>query len=174
MATSELPSSLCANVGSVADGDAMDAGLRRCGRCGHSKPLGQFNWRRKALGQRDNLCRACRAEYKHEHYAANRARYIESTARRKRAVAAERTAYLIAYFATHPCVDCGERDPVVLEFDHIREKLFDIGANLRDLTWQSLLDEIAKCEVVCANCHRRRTARRRGSLRVLLTGEATS
>jgi hypothetical protein len=36
-------------------------------------------------------------------------------------------------------------------------------------SWQSILDEMAKCEVVCANCHRRRTARRRGSLRADLT-----
>jgi hypothetical protein len=54
---------------------------------------------------------------------------------------------------------------MVLEFDHLGDKLFTIGANLRDRNWQSLLDEIAKCEVVCANCHRRRTALRRGSVR---------
>ena len=64
------------------------------------------------------------------------------------------------YVGTHPCFDCGESDPVVLEFDHQGEKLFTIGQDLRDRNWPSLLDEIAKCEVVCANCHRRRTARR--------------
>lgn len=142
---------------------------RHCGRCKQIKPLEQFAWRRKARGQRDNYCRTCRADYKHEHYAANRSRYIANALQRKQAVAAERAAYLIEYFSVHPCVDCGERDPVVLEFDHIGIKRFTIGQNLRDRNWQSLLEEIAQCEVVCANCHRRRTAVRRGSIRSVLT-----
>jgi 5-methylcytosine-specific restriction endonuclease McrA len=62
----------------------------------------------------------------------------------------------------HPCSDCGERDPVVLEFDHVRDKRFSIGAEIARQPWQALLDEMAKCDVVCANCHRRRTARRGG------------
>jgi hypothetical protein len=84
-------------------------------------------------------------------------------------LALERTTYLIEYFRTHPCVDCGEADAVVLEFDHLRDKSFDVAQSLPYRSWQSILDEIAKCEVVCANCHRRRTARRRGSLRAVLT-----
>ena len=139
--------------------------MRRCGRCQQAKPLEEFAWRRKAKGQRDNYCRPCRADYKQEHYAANRAKYIENAARRKHLIAVERMNYLVEYFGTHPCADCGEADPLVLEFDHLGDKLFTIGGNLRDRNWQSLLDEIAKCEVVCANCHRRRTAVRRRSVR---------
>jgi hypothetical protein len=141
---------------------------RRCGRCGAVKPLDDFNWRRKSRGQRDNLCRECRADYKHEHYLANRQRYVDQARVRKQVLALERTIYLIEYFRTHPCVDCGEHDAVVLEFDHLGDKSFDVAQALPYRRWQSLLDEIAKCEVVCANCHRRRTARRRGSLRAVL------
>ena len=139
--------------------------MRRCGRCNNHKPVDDFAWRRKALGQRDNYCRPCRAEYKQEHYAANRQRYIDSAKRRRRAVVAERVEFLVAYLREHPCVDCGEGDPVVLEFDHLRDKKFGIGKGWRDHEWQRVLDEMAKCEVVCANCHRRRTARRGGFIR---------
>jgi hypothetical protein len=62
----------------------------------------------------------------------------------------------------------GEADPVVLEFDHLGDKSFSIGAKLVQFKWQRILDEIEKCEVVCANCHRRRTARRRGAVRATL------
>lgn len=61
------------------------------------------------------------------------------------------------------CVDCDETDPVVLDFDHVRgEKLFTIGER-KDGSRARLLAEIAKCEVRCANCHRRRTDERRNS-----------
>lgn len=142
--------------------------MRRCGRCGCEKALEDFAWRRKAKGQRDNYCRPCRAEYKQEHYAANRQRYIDLAKRRKQALVAERLSYLLAYLREHPCVDCGETDPVVLEFDHLRDKKFGIGEGFRDREWQSVLDEMAKCEVVCANCHRRRTAKRGGFARAVV------
>ena len=148
--------------------------LRRCCRCKQSKPLDEFSMRRRATGQRDTHCKPCRSAYGKEHYAANRQRYIQQSAARKAQLTQERVSYLMAYFEDHPCVDCGERDPVVLEFDHTgADKEFDIGAKLIHVRWQLILDEIAKCEVVCSNCHRRRTARRRRSRRWLwTTGEA--
>lgn len=72
----------------------------------------------------------------------------------------------VEYLREHPCVDCGEADPVVLDFDHLPgfEKRFEIAraVNASTRSWSSILTEIAKCEVVCANCHRRRTAMRGG------------
>jgi hypothetical protein len=142
--------------------------MRNCGRCGQTKADTDFAWRRKWKGQRDNMCRPCRAAYKQEHYRANKQRYVDNAARRRERVVRERVEFLLEYFKDHPCVDCGETDPLVLEFDHIREKSFDVGKGLRDRGWQSILDEIAKCDVVCANCHRRRTARRGGFIKVAL------
>jgi hypothetical protein len=144
-------------------------GVRRCGRCGELKAVTAFAWRRKHRGQRDNLCRTCRSAYHREHYEANRQRYIDQARERKQALRIERTSYLLSFFSTNPCVDCGEADPVVLEFDHLGSKSFNIGQALSYRSWQSILDEIEKCEVVCANCHRRRTARRNGTARVILT-----
>jgi hypothetical protein len=116
------------------------------------------------------MCRPCRAAYKQEHYAANKGRYVAQARERKRAVAEERMLFLLDYFAAHPCADCGEDDPAVLEFDHLddQEKAFEIAAALPYRAWASILAEIAKCDVVCANCHRRRTARRGGHLRLRL------
>jgi hypothetical protein len=145
------------------------AGVTRlCGRCHDLLPIADFAWRRKAREQRDNYCRACRAAYKREHYAAHRERYIANALLRKQAVVAERAAYLIEFFREHPCVDCGETDPLVLEFDHLSDKRFNIAKGVRDRKWRSVLDEIAKCDVVCANCHPRRTALRAGFARAVV------
>jgi hypothetical protein len=63
------------------------------------------------------------------------------------------------------CVDCPERDVVVLQFDHVRgEKIGNIAHMMRNgVRWDRFVAEIAKCEVVCANCHCRRTAARAGT-----------
>jgi hypothetical protein len=93
---------------------------------------------------------------------------ILRTNRRPAIRAIRATAHLLAFFREHPCSDCGESDPLVLEFDHLADKSFGIAQGLRDRSWQAILDEIAKCDVVCANCHRRRTARRGGFARAVV------
>jgi len=108
------------------------------------------------------MCRGCRSAYGKEHYAANKAQYIRLAAERKQRVGIERWTFLIDYFRTHPCSDCAETDPLVLEFDHLGDKHFNISQALLSRPWPVILDEIAKCDVVCANCHRRRTATRGG------------
>jgi hypothetical protein len=69
---------------------------------------------------------------------------------------------LLAYLLSHPCVDCGEKDPVVLEFDHIdpTKKRYEVGYLVgRRSSWKQIQEEISLCDVVCANCHKRRTAK---------------
>jgi hypothetical protein len=63
-----------------------------------------------------------------------------------------------SYLREHPCIDCGEKDILVLDFDHVRDiKLKSISAMLRQgATLDQIKLEIAKCDVRCANCHRRR------------------
>lgn len=141
----------------------------KCSRCGELKPAGEYGWKRMDLNRRDSYCRPCRRDYGREHYAAHREKRIAQDAVRKRTLRRIRTEFLLEYFARHPCSDCGERDPIVLEFDHLRDKEFNIASKLTHMAWPKVLAEIEKCEVVCANCHRRRTQSRNGSLRTLLT-----
>lgn len=73
--------------------------------------------------------------------------------------------FLWDYYSANPCVDCGESDPVVLELDHCKgdHKIDRVSAlvhNTRSLT--AIQREIDKCDVVCANCHKRRTAQTQG------------
>jgi hypothetical protein len=60
---------------------------------------------------------------------------------------------------SQPCSDCGESYPYyMMDFDHLPEfkKKFPLGRCVR-YTMQEIIEELAKCEVVCANCHRART-----------------
>lgn len=68
---------------------------------------------------------------------------------------------LISEYKSVPCADCGvEYPPYVMQFDHLRDKLYEIADNYR-MALDKLLIEIEKCDVVCANCHAERTERRR-------------
>ena len=67
------------------------------------------------------------------------------------------------YLSKHTCIDCGESDIVVLEFDHKSNKFKEIGKMVTGrCSLQRVILEIEKCEVRCANCHRRKTAHQQG------------
>lgn len=67
--------------------------------------------------------------------------------------------FLVEYLLFHPCVDCGHDDIRVLEFDHVRgKKLANISRMVFQKSLEKVKQEIAKCEVRCANCHRIQTA----------------
>jgi hypothetical protein len=62
-----------------------------------------------------------------------------------------------------PCTDCGGTfPPECMDFDHVRgRKQFNVGRYISGRSWATVLTEIAKCELVCANCHRTRSKNRR-------------
>ncbi len=149
--------------------------MKRCHACGDELPLDQFPPNRARGDGRQSMCRSCYAKYQRDYH---RRRVVEDVEYRERTRKARRERQsrirrhnhqqLLRHFADHPCVDCGEDDHVVLTFDHVRgEKRFTIADRLHTMRWERLLDEIAKCEVVCANCHMRRTATRAGYYRGL-------
>ena len=77
------------------------------------------------------------------------------------------SARIDQYLYAHPCVDCGEENIALLDFDHLRDKTADISTMVRDaFSWEQIAQEIAKCAVRCANCHARVTASRIGAYRL--------
>jgi len=66
------------------------------------------------------------------------------------------------YKSEHGCSVCGEKDPIVLEFDHLDmdAKSFSVGNSARlGMSLENLMKEVSKCEVLCANCHKKKTAK---------------
>jgi hypothetical protein len=131
---------------------------KRCSTCRELKPLSEFNRYRKAPDGHQWSCRECNRRY---HYA-NLDRHMARIRQRRQEVTERNQRLVLEYLADHPCADCGESDPIVLEFDHLRDKRANISALTRNGESWRLLEEIAKCEVRCANCHRRITAIRGG------------
>lgn len=102
---------------------------------------------------------------KRRHYEKNKAVIKVRARERTTRVRNDVRAWLRAYLKDHHCVDCGEDNPIVLEFDHTdpKHKQFNIGdATKRGFSLRRVQDEVAKCEVRCANCHRKKTYRDAG------------
>src|SRR3954452_5716530 len=138
--------------------------LRRCGRCGHHLPIECFNRHGDGLQW---WCRSCFAAYFRERGDTHRRQSYAAKLARARALRAR----VLDHVRRHPGVDCGEADPVVLEFDHLGEKVASISVLLsQTATCKAVEAEIDRCEVVCANCHRRRTATRAGWRRLVGQG----
>lgn len=103
-------------------------------------------------------------EASRRHYAKHHAKVV-ANAKKYSKIAKDRVrAYIKAYLEANPCVDCGETDIIVLEFDHIGDdKQFSISdATRAGYGIPKIKAEIAKCEVRCANCHRKKTYERGG------------
>jgi len=103
-----------------------------------------------------------RKEYARQHYEKNRAIYIERVKRGKVKSMLRNRKYLLQFLLKHPCVDCGESNPILLEFDHRKteEKVGNIADMSRNgVSLSRLKSEVSKCEIRCANCHRLKTAR---------------
>ena len=136
---------------------------RVCGRCAIEKPIDEFGFRYVQRGIRHSWCKGCMAEYKSAWYERNRARHIAHVRAARDQTGDENQRRMWQYLAVHPCVECGERDPVVLHFDHLRDKRNDVAYMCKSgFAWATILVEIAKCQVLCANCHATKTARERG------------
>ena len=135
----------------------------RCGKCERDLPEDAFGVKRyggKRPDKRQPYCKECNRAYQRDHYQRNSGKYKESAAAWKKQRRIDLILLVQAYLADHPCVDCGEDDAVVLQFDHVRGQKISSVAHMvwRLRPWADIEAEIAKCDVRCANCHTRRTA----------------
>jgi hypothetical protein len=98
------------------------------------------------------MCKEHHREYTREHYKANKVAYVDKAKRHRNS-----NSELVKEVKSIPCMDCGVKYPYyIMDLDHREDKSFDISSH-RSKGRLQILAEIAKCDVVCANCHRIRT-----------------
>lgn len=99
-------------------------------------------------------------EYNKKHYQANKEKYYA----RSRALKLEMRRITLELKDMQPCLDCSVAYPYwVMQFDHRPDeiKLVNVSETGKISTVKALLEEIAKCDLVCANCHATRTHTRK-------------
>jgi hypothetical protein len=97
------------------------------------------------------------------HYEANKQKVKDRSKKRNREQRKKNKEYIAFVKSMLSCVDCGENNPVLLDFDHVRgekrSNVSDMGNQSYSI--QTIQKEIDKCEPRCANCHRAVTHERR-------------
>jgi len=145
---------------------------RKCSKCKRRRPLVGFaTFRgRDGTARRRGVCVECRDAYAQENFETLqewRRKYNKKNRSKKQARDKRRRDEARAFvdaFKRRPCADCGgEFPPVAMDLDHVRGAKFKSVATLVGGAYRLELiqAELEKCEVVCACCHRVRTAQRK-------------
>lgn len=134
--------------------------MKTCSLCKEDKSFQDFAFRNKAKGTYQSACRSCVKVRDAEIWGTGNKK--QTTEARRNEVLERNRAHVWSVLISTGCKDCGNTNPHVLEFDHLRDKEANISAVMRDWSLEKLKQEIVKCEVVCANCHKIRTSSRAG------------
>jgi hypothetical protein len=138
---------------------------RFCTKCGLEKAESEFTWSIRGI-KRHSSCNTCRAKAQSGYYEKTKPMQLKYKSERQVAKREEARTFVFTYLSKHPCVDCGESDPLVLTFDHVRatKKMAVSQMVNQGYSQEALQEEIDKCEIRCMNCHMRREKERRGTI----------
>ena len=143
-----------------------------CPQCSKPKPIAEFSSRDAAEFKPTSYCKSCQRTYCRMHYITLKELHNTSRYARQQLTRARNREFVDAYLRDRKCIDCGECDVRLLEFDHVLGQKVDcISEMIYHSTPEKLAAELKKCEIRCANCHRRRTANQRGWKKALAVAD---
>lgn len=133
-----------------------------CSNCQKEKNIEEFRPNKTKKDGYQHYCIECDKVFQKEWYIKNKERLIKKAKENNTKNAVEMRQLVLDYLKHNSCVRCGESNILVLEFDHLKDKKFNI-AQLANKWKEELLAEMAKCQVLCANCHKIKTHEQRNT-----------
>ena len=95
-----------------------------CNKCHKEKKVTDFSFKNYKKGTRKKICKICHSLYRRKHYLQNKEKYILKAQKWNNNQKKVLANYLSDILSKSKCIDCGEKDIVVLEFDHLNSKSF--------------------------------------------------
>lgn len=134
---------------------------KKCTTCKKLRSVSTFNRKTRNPDGLQNICRMCSQARSRAYYAKNRDSHRKAVSIRKHSHKIRNREFILKYLKKNPCVDCGEKTPACLDFDHVRPgKAYNISEMINGgYSLESIQKEISLCDVRCANCHRKKTAK---------------
>lgn len=141
--------------------------MKICLSCKKQLPIDSFGINNARKDKKHYYCKTCKSLQEKKSYYKNWDKNKKLINKHNKVRKRRNKLLVLEYLTKHSCVDCGEKDLRVLEFDHVRGQKFKGISVLFQGTYsiEKILKEISKCDVVCANCHKKRTHDRIGSWR---------
>ena len=121
-----------------------------CYKCGEEKPIEEFALNKARKDGHNGMCKSCFKQYRDTHYINNKQYYINKATEYKKA----RTEEFYEYKKHLKCSICGESRWWLLDFHHLDPKEKETEVYKLVEAPNKIKSEIAKCIVLCANCHR--------------------
>lgn len=133
--------------------------MKICDHCKIEKDFSEFHKKPSTKDGLQRVCKPCACERSRQQYAANREHHLQVVNKNRKIIKNNRNQFFIEYLLEHPCVDCRESDIRCLEFDHVRGAKFKglSAMKAEGYSMERIKLEIEKCDVRCANCHRKKT-----------------
>lgn len=140
--------------------------MKKCSICHELKDPSFYNKNKCKKDGLNTICKPCSRLRSRKYYLDNHDDHLIQIKKRNKSQRNIRRDFLLNYLSDKECLDCGNSDSRVLEFDHLRDKKFNISRLVCSYSINLIEQEILKCEVVCCNCHRIRTLTRCKSYRI--------
>lgn len=132
--------------------------MKTCSKCEITQSLDSFSKRNSKKNTYQSWCKKCLRSHNRKTYQTkpDRRNQVKANTAKYRA---EVEDFLFSFLSKNPCTHCGENRILALEFDHLFNKDFNIAESIyRGMSLARVKKEVNKCQVLCANCHRIKTA----------------
>ncbi len=130
--------------------------MKKCQTCQQVKDLVEFHKNKSSKDGLQKFCKSCNKDYTLAYYhrlkdKGLRETYSERSKRRYKTF----TAALNKFKSDFGCLFCDEKEAICLDFHHLKQKDRDVSSWLKAKSIDKIVDEIARCVLLCANCHRK-------------------
>ena len=127
---------------------------KQCSKCKRELPTTEFRWKNKAAGKLHSQCKDCQKAAEKIHYQERKSR--QDAVKETAVFQKNRNIMLVEQYKECGCKKCGENRLYVLDFHHIspQNKTGVIAHMIKSSSAENLSEELQKCVVLCANCHR--------------------
>lgn len=127
---------------------------KKCYTCGSFKDRKEFNKNKSKKDGLNTICKSCSKIRFKRYYEEHKEEHIHNVSKRKNKDRILFREY-IGQIKSSGCVCCGEKEKAALDFHHLRDKKFSICKSFGNVNLEDLTEEINKCIILCANCHRK-------------------
>jgi len=124
--------------------------MKTCTKCNIKKDESDFVYKNKSKGVRQSICKECQKSYKLKHYYKNKDAHYK-----RNKITEDKLKKYADDIKMKGCTLCDEKEISCMDFHHLRDKSDVVAKIIKQGSIKKLKEEIEKCVVLCANCHRK-------------------